>query len=159
ELFQYIGNDDKPRDITSTDVNEYLREITQSDFTAKDFRTWGGTILAAMALKEFKHWETKKQAKKNLIRAIEAVAQRLGNTPAICKKCYIHPEIMNSYLDGTMIETFSKRAEQLRAVTGLSAEENTVLAFLEKRLARERKNQRGNLLEKLEASVKHRKRK
>src|SRR5688572_6848079 len=156
ELFQYVGDDGKPRDITSTDVNEYLREITESDFTAKDFRTWGGTVLAALALQEFEKCDTKKQAKKNLVRAIESVAQRLGNTPAICKKCYIHPEIMNAYLDGTMLDTFKKRAEQLRNVKGLRAEENSVLAFLQKRLSAEKRNQRSTLLEKLEASVKHR---
>lgn len=157
ELFQYIGDDGKPHDITSTDVNEYLQEITQSDFTAKDFRTWGGTVLAALALQEFKKCDTKTQAKKNLVRAIEAVAQRLGNTPAICKKCYIHPEIMNAYLDGTMIGTFEKRAEQeLRKSHDLRPEENAVLRFLQKRLAAERRNQRSTLFEKLEASVKHR---
>ncbi|MGZ8939288.1 MAG: DNA topoisomerase IB [Limisphaerales bacterium] len=157
ELFQYFGDDGRPRDITSTDVNEYLQALTKSDFTAKDFRTWGGTVLAAMALQEFEKYDTKKQAKKNLVRAIEAVAQRLGNTPAICKKCYIHPEIMNAYLDGTMIGTFKKRAEtELRKSTGLRPEENAVLAFLQKRLAAEERNRRSTLIEKLEASVKHR---
>lgn len=158
ELFQYVGDDGKPHDITSTDVNEYLREITKSDFTAKDFRTWGGTVLAAVALQEFQQCETKKEAKRNLVRAIEAVAQRLGNTPSICKKCYVHPEIMNSYLDGTMIDTFKKRAAQMRALRGLRAEENAVLGFLQQRLAREQRNQRSTILEKLEASVRHRKR-
>jgi DNA topoisomerase I len=157
ELFQYIGEDGKPRDITSTDVNEYLQQMTGSDFTAKDFRTWGGTVLAALALKGFEKCDTKTQAKKNLVRAIEAVAQRLGNTPAICKKCYIHPEIMNAYLDGTMIDTFRKRADQLRDTTGLRPEETAVLAFLRKRLASEQRKARSTLLEKLEASVKHRK--
>ena len=158
ELFQFIGDDGKPHDITSTDVNEYLQEITKSDFTAKDFRTWGGTVLAAMALQEFEKCDTKTQAKKNLVRAIEAVAQRLGNTPAICKKCYIHPEIMNAYLDGTMIGTFKKRAEtELRNSGGLRPEENAVLAFLQKRLIAEERNRRSTLIEKLEASVKHRK--
>ena len=157
ELFQYIDERGKARDVTSTDVNEYLREITESDFTAKDFRTWGGTVLAAMALQEFEKFDTKTQAKKNLVRAIEAVAQRLGNTPAICRKCYIHPEIMNAYLEGTMLDTFKKRAEQqLRHIAGLSPEEAAVLAFLQKRLAAEQRNRRSTLLEKLEASVKHR---
>jgi DNA topoisomerase-1 len=157
ELFQYIDERAKPRDITSTDVNEYLREITESDFTAKDFRTWGGTVLAAMALQEFEKVDTKTQAKKNLVRAIEAVAQRLGNTPAICRKCYIHPEIMNAYLEGTMLDTFKKRAEQqLRNIAGLSPEEAAVLAFLQRRLAAEQRNRRSTLLEKLAASVKHR---
>ena len=157
ELFQYVDDTGKPRDITSTDVNEYLQQIAGTDFTAKDFRTWGGTVLAALALKEFEKSETKKQAKKNLIRAIESVAQRLGNTPAICKKCYIHPEIMNAYLDGTMIETFKKRADQLRKSTGLRPDETAVLTFLQKRLAAEQRNARSTLLEKLEASVHHRK--
>ncbi len=161
ELFQYLEDDGKARDVTSTDVNEYLREITESDFTAKDFRTWGGTVLAAMALSEFEKFDTKAQAKKNLVRAIEAVAQRLGNTPAICRKCYIHPLILNSYLDGTMIDTFEKRAEEQLASRkgGLKAEEVTVLQFLRKRLAAERKNQRSSLLEKLSASVRHRRKK
>jgi DNA topoisomerase-1 len=159
ELFQYIDEDGQPHDVTSTDVNEYLREITHSDFTAKDFRTWGGTVLAAMALQEFEKFDSKAQAKKNLVRAIEAVAQRLGNTPAICKKCYIHPLILNSYLDGTMLETFEKRAEQQLSsrAHALKPEEETVLKFLRRRLAIERKNSRSTLLEKLEASVKHRK--
>lgn len=158
ELFQYIGDDGKPHDVTSTDVNEYLREITQSDFTAKDFRTWGGTVLAAIALQGFEKYDNKTQAKKNLVRAIEAVAQRLGNTPAICKKCYIHPEIMKAYVDGTMVDTFRKRTEQMRNVKGLRPEENAVLAFLQERFAAEQRNQRSTLLEKLESSIKHRKR-
>ena len=161
ELFQYRDDGGNVRDIISTDVNEYLREITGSDFTAKDFRTWGGTVLAAMALQEFEKFDTKTQAKKNLVRAIEAVAQRLGNTPTVCRKCYIHPEIINAYLDGTMVETFRKRAEtELSSRIGaLKPEEAAVLAFLQKRLASEQKNQRSTLLEKLEASVKHRRRK
>jgi DNA topoisomerase-1 len=157
ELFQYVGDDGKPHDITSTDVNEYLRDITNSDFTAKDFRTWGGTVLAAMALRGLRECPTKTQARKNLVRAIESVAQRLGNTPAICKKCYIHPEIMNSYMDGTMIDTFQKRADELQKVAGLSADESAVLAFLKKRLAAEQRNRRSTLVEKLEASIRHRK--
>ena len=160
ELFQYIDDSGQPRDITSTDVNEYLREITKSDFTAKDFRTWGGTVLAAMALQEFEKFDTKAQAKKNLLRAIEAVAQRLGNTPAICRKCYIHPIIIDSYLDGTLLATFKKRTEaELSArITALKPEEAAVLAFLQKRLAAEQRRQRSTLFEKLEASVKHRRR-
>lgn len=159
ELFQYIDENGEPRDITSSDVNEYLHEITHSDFTAKDFRTWGGTVLAAIALREFEKFDSKAQAKKNLVRAIEAVAQRLGNTPAVCKKCYIHPLILNSYLDGTMLETMEKRAEQELKTRSfaLKPEEQTVLEFLCKRLAVERRNNRSTLLEKLEASVRHRK--
>jgi DNA topoisomerase I len=158
ELFQYIDDRGKRRDVTSTDVNEYLREIAKDEFTAKDFRTWGGTVLAAMALQEFEKYDTKAQAKKNLVRAIESVAQRLGNTPAICKKCYIHPFVLNAYLDGTMVDAFKKRADQLSSTpSALKPEERTVLSFLQKRLAAEQKKNSGTLLEKLEASIRHRK--
>ncbi|HEV8543493.1 MAG TPA: DNA topoisomerase IB [Verrucomicrobiae bacterium] len=160
DLFQYIDDDGTPRDIISSDVNEYLREITASDFTAKDFRTWAGTVLAAMALQEFEKFDTRAQAKKNLLRAIEAVAQRLGNTPSICRKCYIHPVIIDSYLDGTMVDIFKKRAEEQLTgeVHSLKPEEAAVLAFLQKRLAAEQKERRSTLLQKLKASIKHRKR-
>ena len=91
DLFQYLDENDEPQKIGSSDVNEYLREIAGEEFSAKDFRTWAGTVLAAIVLREFEKFETKKQAKKNLVQAIERVASRLGNTPAVCKKCYIHP--------------------------------------------------------------------
>src|SRR6201999_1919227 len=87
---------------TSSDVNDYLREITGLDITAKDFRTWAGTVLAAIALQEFEAFDSAAQAKRNLRAAIERVAARLGNTPTICRKCYVHPCIINSYLDGNL---------------------------------------------------------
>ncbi len=159
ELFQYLDSEGERHDVTSTDVNDYLREVSESDFTAKDFRTWGGTVLAAMALQEFEKFGSETQAKKNLVRAIEAVAQRLGNTPAICKKCYIHPLILNSYLDGTMLISFEKRVARPRGspFLKLKPEEEIVLKFLRKKINAARKNNRSTLLEKLEASVKHRK--
>jgi DNA topoisomerase I len=158
ELFQYLDAEGRSRDITSTDVNDYLREMAHEEFTAKDFRTWGGTVLAAMALQEFKKFDSKAEAKRNLTRAIEEVAKRLGNTPAICRKCYIHPFVLNAYLDGTMLESFKRRAAQLSSEpSSLKPEEKIVLSFLQKRLAAEQRNQRSTLLEKLEASVKHRK--
>jgi DNA topoisomerase I len=161
ELFQYIDEEGNIRDITSADVNEYLREITGSDFTAKDFRTWGGTVLAVMALQEFEKFDTKTQARKNLLRAIEAVARRLGNTPSVCRKCYIHPEIINAYLDGTMLDAFKRRTEdELSSRIGaLKPEEAAVLAFLQNRLAAEQKSRRATLLEKIQASMTHRKKK
>jgi DNA topoisomerase I len=139
-------------------VNDYLREITKADFTAKDFRTWGGTVLAAMALKEFEKFDTKTQAKKNVLRAIEAVAQRLGNTPSICRKCYIHPVILDSYLNGKMIQTFKKRAEQQLKTDlhSLRPEEAAVLALLQKSLASEKSKKRPNLMQQLKASIKYR---
>ena len=103
ELFQYLDEAGERRDVTSSDVNDYLREITGRDITAKDFRTWAGTVLAAMALHEFETFDTDARAKKNVRAAIETVSARLGNTPTICRKCYIHPEVVHSYLQGEML--------------------------------------------------------
>jgi DNA topoisomerase-1 len=103
-LFQYLDDERNVRDITSQDVNEYLRKITGEDFTAKDFRTWAGTVLAAIALRAAGEFETKKQAKANIKNAIGAVAKILGNTPAICRQCYIHPIVLETYLKGNPID-------------------------------------------------------
>ena len=103
ELLQYLDDEGKPQDVTSTDVNAYLKQITGKNITAKDFRTWAGTVLAAMALNELKSFDSAAQAKLNLRTAIENVASRLGNTATICRKCYVHPEILTSYLDGNLI--------------------------------------------------------
>ena len=136
DLFQYLDDDDEPQKIGSSDVNEYLREIAGEEFSAKDFRTWAGTVLAAMVLREFDKFETKKQAKKNLIQAIERVASRLGNTPAICRKCYIHPVVMDSYLEGETLHQIEARADDAikYGLTKLNAEEQAVLDFLKRRL-------------------------
>ena len=103
DLFQYVEEDGQVRDVTSQNVNDYLREITGADFTAKDFRTWAGTLLAALALNVQGKFETNKQAKANVKTAICAVAELLGNTPAICRKCYVHPGIVETYLNGKQI--------------------------------------------------------
>jgi DNA topoisomerase-1 len=103
ELFQYVDDQGVVHDVTSQDVNDYLREIGGKDFSAKDFRTWGGTVLAAIALSRVGAFETKKQAKANIKSAISAVAKLLGNTPAICRRCYVHPAIFESYLNGNFI--------------------------------------------------------
>ncbi len=139
-MFQYLDDEGQPHDVTSDDVNEYLREIAGNDYTAKDFRTWAGTVLAVVALREFADFDTKVEAKKNIVRAIESVAKRLGNTPTVCRKCYIHPAIIDSYLEGTMLETFRQKAESAMArVRGLSPEEAAVLALLGcRRLAQEK---------------------
>jgi DNA topoisomerase-1 len=89
--------------VTSSDVNAYLKEVTGKDITAKDFRTWAGTVLAAMALNEVKSFDSAAQAKRNPRAAIENVAGRLGNTPTICRKCYVHPEVLTLYLDGNLL--------------------------------------------------------
>jgi DNA topoisomerase I len=136
ELFQYVAEDGKLEAINSEEVNAYLRAIAGADFTAKDFRTWAGTVLAALALREFEAFDTKAQAKKNVVRAIEAVAERLGNTPTVCRKCYVHPEIIDAYMDGSMLETLKQRADQEMAenLTDLRPEEAAVLGLLQQRL-------------------------
>ncbi len=138
ELFQYEDEYGETVSVGSGDVNEYLKEITGEDFTAKDFRTWSGTVLASLALQEFEKFDSQTQAKKNIVRAIEDVAGKLGNTPSICRKCYVHPAILESYLDGSMLETMQQTTEaRLKNLRGLSAEEAAVLAFLQKRLKAE----------------------
>jgi DNA topoisomerase-1 len=139
ELFQYIDEDGVQRDVTSADVNAYLKEITGKDITAKDFRTWAGTVLAALALKEFETFDTQAKAKKNVRAAIEHVASKLGNTPTICRKCYIHPEIMSSYVEGSLLLEVKNEVEaELREdLAGLKPEEAAVLSLLEARLNRD----------------------
>jgi DNA topoisomerase-1 len=117
-------------------VNDYLREITGEEFTAKDFRTWAGTVLAAMALNAQDAFENKSQAKKNIKTAISAVAKVLGNTPAICRKCYVHPAVLETYLDGAMIEGLKQKTEETleRKLGDLRSEEAAVMSFLQARL-------------------------
>lgn len=125
--------------MTSGDVNAYLREATGADFTAKDFRTWAGTVLAAMALREFESFDSASAAKRNVTRAIEQVATRLGNTPSVCRKSYVHPEVLDAYLEGGLLASLKQEVEaELRDdLAGLSGEEAAVLAFLRQRLERE----------------------
>lgn len=135
ELFQYVDEEGAIRDVTSTDVDEYLREITGEDVTAKDFRTWHGTVLAAMALSEFQKFDSQSGAKRNVRDAIQKVASRLGNTPTICRKCYVHPEILTTYVEGSLlIEVKEKVEEELRDLAALGPEEVAVLALLRARL-------------------------
>jgi DNA topoisomerase-1 len=139
ELFQYVDGRGRRRAVTSSDVNDYLREVTGQAFTAKDFRTWAGTVLAAWALRELQAVRTKAEAKKNVVRAVERVAGRLGNTVAICRKCYVHPVVFDAYLDGTLVDTLQQRLDhEVRAGEGhLQREEMAVLALLHRRLDRE----------------------
>jgi DNA topoisomerase-1 len=136
DLFQYLGDDGEPHAIGSQDVNEYLQAISGEDYTAKDFRTWSGTVLAALALREYEHFDSEAQAKRNVVQAIETVAKKLGNTPTICRKCYVHPEVISSYLDGTMLEALRERArdELQHDLHTLEPEEAAVLALLQYRL-------------------------
>jgi DNA topoisomerase-1 len=140
ELFEYIDDDDGSRhDVTSTDVNAYLKEITGQEFTAKDFRTWFGTVLAAIALQEFDRFDSQAQAKRNVVAAIESVAKKLGNTKAVCRKCYIHPAVIDTYMEGQLVKSLKQRVEQKlrRSMHALPPEEAAVLALLEKRLAKD----------------------
>jgi DNA topoisomerase-1 len=130
-LFQYIGEDGARHSVGSGDVNAYLRAISGRDITAKDFRTWHGTVLAATCLGAYPAAEAKTTAKANVREAIEAVADALGNTPAICRKCYVHPEVIEAYLDGTLAPS---PATVSRAGAGLRPEERRVLALLRQRL-------------------------
>ncbi len=141
ELFQYYEADGSRVDVTSGDVNDYLREISGDEFTAKDFRTWAGTVAAAMALEEFLEVDDEAGRKKAIVEAIELVAKRLGNTPAVSRACYMHPEVIERYLDGTMIDALSRRARGIgRGAHALRPEEAAVLGLLQARLARERRS-------------------
>jgi DNA topoisomerase-1 len=136
DLFQYVDDDGARHAIGSADVNDYLRGITGEDYTAKDFRTWAGTMLAAMALQEFQKFDSAAQAKKNIVQAIEHVARKLGNTPTICRKCYVHPALIDSYLDGTMLNALQRKVKQklVEDMHALTPEEAAVLALLQKRI-------------------------
>ena len=132
ELFDYIDDDGTQKSVASHDVNEYLHEITGEHFTAKDFRTWAGTVLASLALQECEAFNTETQAKKNITQAIKAVSQRLGNTPAICRKCYVHPAVLEMYLDGTLLQALERQSEQkvVDTLHSLRPEEAAVMALL-----------------------------
>jgi DNA topoisomerase-1 len=138
-LFTYLGDDGEPRTVDSADVNDYLREISGEEFTAKDFRTWAGTVVAAWALAELQEFDSEAQAKKNVVRAVEAVAERLGNTPAVSRSSYVHPTVIDAYLDGDVVRGARKKAEEelSESLDDLSAEEAAVLALLRTRLAEE----------------------
>jgi DNA topoisomerase I len=131
DLFQYVDEGGEVQDVTSQDVNEYLRQIAGEDFTAKDFRTWGGTVLAAIAFSRQEEFETKKQAKSNIKTAICAVADLLGNTPATCRKCYVHPVIVEAYLNRTRIAGLN--GTKTLEPPNLRAAERAVLKFLRAR--------------------------
>lgn len=112
ELFQYVDGDGDSHSIDSADVNAYLREISTQDFTAKDFRTWAGSVLASTTLREFEAFESETQGKKNVVQAIKSVAERLGNTPSVCRKCYVHPAVLERYLGGRMRKSLDKKVEE-----------------------------------------------
>jgi DNA topoisomerase-1 len=135
ELFQYVDDDATAHSIDSSDVNDYLREITEQPFTAKDFRTWAGTVLACLQLREFELFESQTQARKNVVEAIKRVAEQLGNTPAVCRKCYVHPMVLESYLSGDLVkilEAAEKKA--MKNHHSLRDEEVQLMFLLDRRL-------------------------
>ncbi|MGH6922657.1 MAG: DNA topoisomerase IB [Propylenella sp.] len=135
-LFQYFDDDGKRRPVTSSDVNSYLREISDTEVTAKDFRTWAGTVLAATVLCELPPIEGDAEAKRNVRFAIKKVAARLGNTPAICRKCYVHPELLECYFEGTLAKKIAARVRAGSVSEQLDPEEAAVLSLLRQRLKR-----------------------
>jgi DNA topoisomerase-1 len=132
-LFQYEDDDGIVRQVTSTDVNTYLREIAGPDVSAKMFRTWAGTVLAAAALREIGSAETPTQVKGNVKRAVEVVATRLGNTATICRKCYIHPKVVDAYLEGELAGSARSRRRPKRDVPSLSLDEQEIIRLLSPR--------------------------
>jgi DNA topoisomerase-1 len=138
DIFRYEDETGEVRSVTSEDVNDYLHEASGEEFTAKDFRTWAGTVLTAMALSAQGPVENAAQAKKNIKDAIAAVAKILGNTPTVCRKCYVHPLVLESYLDGDMIEGLKQKTEEALSenLEDLRAEEAAVMSFLQAKLAK-----------------------
>ena len=135
QLFHYVDDDGERRDVDSGDVNEYLREIAGPGVTAKDFRTWAGTMQAAAALREIGPAETEREKKANIVRAVDQVAERLGNTRAVCRKYYIHPIILSEYMEGRVVPAV-KRRRRTQSEGRLREDEIAVLRFIRQRQKR-----------------------
>ena len=134
DLFQFVDDDGVRQTIGSGDVNDYIREISGQEFTAKDFRTWAGTLLAVAALSEVGAFTTQRQAKSNVLRAIDRVAEQLNNTRAVCRKYYVHPAVFESYLAGTMVDGLQNGTKEA-AKSALADEEASVVRLLRHHLA------------------------
>lgn len=132
KLFNYLDEEGKARPLKPRDVNEYIKAATAQEFSAKDFRTWGGTLLAAVELAEIGKAEDERQAKRNLAQAVKRVAEHLGNTPTVCRNCYIHPAVLERYLQGRTLEEFRRRVERSirRIQPEYEVEEQALLKFL-----------------------------
>jgi DNA topoisomerase-1 len=141
ELFQWIGDDGEPHDVASDDVNDYLREISGIDITAKDFRTWAGTVLAYRALRALAPGTDDRSSRKNVVEAVRFTSDRLGNTPAVARRSYVHPAILEAYMDGSIGGALLEAAEDQTAPPSAPdpREERQVVALLRKRIANERK--------------------
>lgn len=124
-LFQYLDENGERHSVSSSDVNAYLQTLTGADFTAKDYRTWAGSTLALAVLRELQ-WESETEAKKHIVEMVKGVSRQLGNTPAVCRKCYIHPAVLDSFLLGELAKLPKPRTRK-----GLKAEEVGLAMFLE----------------------------
>lgn len=133
DLFQYLDDDGVRQTISSGDVNDYLREISGQDFTAKDFRTWSGTKLAVAALTEIGECSSQRQAKSNILRAIDRVAEQLNNTRAVCRKYYVHPSVFQLYAAGTMLEILQNGTKEI-GKSDLEPDEAAVVWLLRQQL-------------------------
>jgi DNA topoisomerase-1 len=135
ELFQYLDADGTHHNVDSTAVNDYLREITGQHFTAKDFRTWAGSVLACDVLRELGPFESAAEAKRNVVAAIAKVAAELGNTPTVCRKCYVHPAVLEAYLGGMTVKDAKAKLDDEIAehAAVLRREEIALLKLLEQR--------------------------
>jgi DNA topoisomerase-1 len=137
ELFQYVDRDGAVQRVGSGDINAYVKHITGDDFTAKDFRTWWGTVLALTALRELQAGHTKKASEKNVLLAIDAVARLLGNTRTVCRRSYVHPGVIDAYLDGTVMRLFRRPMKiAARTAHGLRPDESALLLVLKHLQAR-----------------------
>ena len=126
ELFEYLDEAGETRKVGSADVNDYLRSVSGEDFTAKDFRTWAGTVLACRALRQFDESASESAAKRNVVEAIKSVAQRLGNTPSVCRKCYVHPAVIECYLTGKLARRTLRKVEEATDEILREAEEDAL---------------------------------
>ncbi|HEY3112094.1 MAG TPA: hypothetical protein VGJ62_00220 [Gemmatimonadaceae bacterium] len=136
ELFKYLDDEGKRQEVDAEDVNAYLQEVTGRDITAKDFRTWAGTMLAADALRKMGPAKNKREAERNIVAAVDMTAKRLGNTRSVCRKYYIHPALIEAYLEGSVLPSMPERRWSKRKSKGptLRQHEMDVLAFLKARL-------------------------
>ena len=131
ELFQYLDAHGQRQRVTSGDVNAYIKEITGQDFTAKDFRTWAGTLLAAQTLAATEPASSATQTRKRITQAMREVSEQLGNTPSVCRKCYVHPAVIAAYSDSMLADALAAKPKDGKKVDGLKPEELAVLHLLE----------------------------
>jgi DNA topoisomerase-1 len=141
ELFQYLGDDGEPHDVASDDVNAYLREVSGADVTAKDFRTWAGTVLAFRALRALDPGGDERAARRNVVEAVRFTSDRLGNTPAVARRSYVHPAVLEAYLEGSLGTALLEAAEEQRDPPTVAdpREEAEVVALLRRRLSADRR--------------------